>query len=51
MMDEYEKQYSVLTAEITSNIGKLAIAEIREFTSFKEICEKSRYQIFAICFR
>lgn len=50
MMDEYEKQYSVLTAEITSNIGKLAIAEIRKFTSFKTFYEKSRYQIFAICF-
>jgi hypothetical protein len=28
LTEEYEKQYSILTAEITSFIGKLSVAEI-----------------------
>jgi hypothetical protein len=30
MMDDYEQQYSVLSAEITALIGKLALVEIGE---------------------
>lgn len=34
LLEDYEQQYSVLTAEITSNIGRLGIVSIGKFIFF-----------------
>lgn len=35
LIEEYENQYSILTAGITSNVGKLSLAAIGEKKSQK----------------
>lgn len=33
LLQEYENQYSILTAEITSNIGKLKVSALGKYAS------------------
>ena len=45
LLEDYEQQYSVLTAEITSNIGRLGIVSIGKF-NFSDVQIYVIYHIF-----
>lgn len=45
LLEDYEQQYSVLTAEITSNIGRLGIVSIGKI-NFSDVQIYVIYQIF-----
>lgn len=51
LLEDYEKQYSILTAEVTSNVGRLNVASSpgKPASGFPPIC--SNFISFEIFFK